>query len=87
MRKRFTEEQIIAILQEQQVGATVADIIRCHSISEQIFWRWKSKFGGMAVSIVKRCREHGLPRSCESITAKVELTRALAIGHAITLVL
>ena len=37
MRKRFTEEQIIAILQEQQAGATVADIIRRHRISEQIF--------------------------------------------------
>ena len=55
--KRFTEEQIIRILQEAETGLAVADICRKHNCSEQSFYRWKSKFGGMEVSEVKRLRE------------------------------
>jgi putative transposase len=55
--KRFSEEQIIRILQEADSGLTVADICRKHNCSEQSFYRWKSKFGGMEVSEVKRLRE------------------------------
>jgi len=55
--KRFTEEQIIRILQEAETGLSVADICRKHNCSEQSFYRWKAKFGGMAVSEVKRLRE------------------------------
>ena len=55
--KRFTEEQIIRILQEAETGLAVADICRKHNCSEQSFYRWKSKFGGMQVSEVKRLRE------------------------------
>lgn len=57
MRKRFSEEQIIGILKEQEVGFAVKDIIRRHGIAEQTFYRWKSKFGGMEVSDAKRLRE------------------------------
>ena len=55
--KRFTEEQIIRILQEAETGLAVADICRKHNCSEQSFYRWKSKLGGMQVSEVKRLRE------------------------------
>ncbi|MDH3273573.1 MAG: transposase [Gammaproteobacteria bacterium] len=55
--KRFSEERIIRILQEADSGLTVADVCRKHNCSEQSFYRWKSKFGGMEVSEVKRLRE------------------------------
>jgi putative transposase len=57
MKKRFTEEQIIRILKEHEGGKKAADIIREHSISEQTFYRWKSKFGGMDVSEAKRLKQ------------------------------
>ena len=55
--KRFTEEQIIRLLQEAESGLTVADVCRKHNFSEQSFYRWKAKFGGMTVSEAKRLRE------------------------------
>ena len=55
--KRFSEEQIIRILQEAEAGMTVQDICRKHNCSEQSFYRWKAKYGGMEVSEVKRLRE------------------------------
>jgi len=57
MKKRFSEEQIIGILKEQEAGSTVKEIIRRHGIAEQTFYRWKSKFGGMEVSDAKRLKE------------------------------
>jgi putative transposase len=57
MQKRFTEEQIISILKFQENGMPVKEIIRQHNISEQTFYRWKSKYGGMEVSEAKRLRQ------------------------------
>jgi len=57
MKKRFSEEQIIRILKEHEGGKRAADIIREHGISEQTFYRWKSKFGGMDVSEAKRLKQ------------------------------
>ena len=57
MKKRFTEEQIIGILKERELGIPVADLIRKHGISEQTYYRWKSKYGGMEVSEARRLRE------------------------------
>ena len=55
--KRFTEEQIIKILHEAERGMTVTEVCRQHNCSEQSFYRWKAKFGGMEVSDAKRLRE------------------------------
>lgn len=55
-KSRFSEEQIIAILREQDAGAKTADVCRKHAISQPTFYNWKSKFGGMDVSDAKRLR-------------------------------
>ena len=55
-RSRFTEEQIIGILREQEAGQKTADVCRRHGISEGTFYKWKSKFGGMEVSDAKRLK-------------------------------
>jgi len=55
-RKRFTEEQIIKALKQQEAGVKVQDICREVGIAEQTFYRWKSKYGGMDVSEAKRLR-------------------------------
>ena len=57
MRKsRFSEEQIIAILREQETGRPTADVCRRHGISSATFYKWKAKFGGMDVSEAKRLK-------------------------------
>lgn len=55
-RSRFTEEQIIGILREQESGVATADVCRKHGISGATFYKWKSKFGGMDVSEARRLK-------------------------------
>jgi putative transposase len=54
---RFTESQIVAILKQQDSGQTIAQITREHGISEATFYNWKTKYGGMQVSEVKRLKD------------------------------
>jgi putative transposase len=55
--KRFSEEQIIGVLKEAEAGVKTADLCRRHGITEQTFYRWKSKYSGMAVSEMRRLRQ------------------------------
>jgi len=58
MRKsRYSEEQIIRVLRQVESGQKVKDVIREHGISEQTYYRWKSKYGGMTVSDAKRLKQ------------------------------
>ena len=58
MKKRFSEEQIIGILREGDAdGVVIRDVCRKHIITEQTFFRWRSKFGGMTVSGAHRLRD------------------------------
>ena len=56
MKKRFTEEQIIGILQETEIGAKVIDVCRKHGISDATYYNWKAKYGGMTVSDARKLR-------------------------------
>lgn len=55
-RSKFTEEQIIGILREQEAGAKTAEVCRRHGISGATFYAWKAKFGGMEPSEAKRLK-------------------------------
>ena len=57
MRKgRFSEEQIINVLREQQAGVPVADLCRKHGISDATFYTWRTKYGGMEVSDARKLK-------------------------------
>lgn len=56
-KTRFTEEQMVAILREQDTGSTVEEICRKHGIVNQTFYHWKKKFGSMEATDVKKMRQ------------------------------
>ncbi len=57
MRKsKFTEEQIIAILAEQERGMATSDVCRRHGVSSATFYKWKAKYGGMDVSDARKLK-------------------------------
>ena len=55
-RSRFSEEQIIAILKQQESGVPTSDVCREHGISSATFYKWKAKFGGMDVSDARKLK-------------------------------
>jgi putative transposase len=55
-KKRFTEEQIIAVLKENEAGVKVDELCRKHGISSASFYKWRAKFGGMEVAEARRLK-------------------------------
>ena len=55
-RSRFTEEQIVAILREQEAGMATAELCRKHGVSSATFYKWKARYGGLDVSDAKRLK-------------------------------
>jgi putative transposase len=72
-RSRFSEEQIIAVLKEQEAGMATADVCRRHGISSATFYKWKAKYGGLEVSDARRLR------SLEEENARLKLLLADAM--------
>lgn len=56
-KTRYTEEQIIGILKEAEAGIAVIELCRKYGISDQTYYNWKAKYGGMVISDVKRLRQ------------------------------
>jgi putative transposase len=56
-RSKFTDEQILAIVKEGEAGRKVADLSRAYGITEQTYYRWKAKYGGMELSELQRLKQ------------------------------
>lgn len=56
-KSRYTESQIVAILKEADAGKKVAEVCREHGVSQPTYYNWKSKYGGLGVSELKRIME------------------------------
>jgi len=75
---RFTEEQIIGILREQEAGSTTADVCRKHGISSATFYKWKAKYGGLDVSDAKRLKAlEDENAKLKKLLAEAELDKAM----------
>lgn len=75
--KRFSEEQIIAVLKESEAGAKTKDLCRRHGISEPTFYNWKAKYAGMTVSEARRLKELEQENSkLKRLLAEAELDKA-----------
>jgi putative transposase len=75
--KRFSEEQIIAVLKEAEAGAKTKELCRRHGISDATFYNWKAKYAGMTVSEVRRLKELESENSkLKRLLADAELDKA-----------
>lgn len=78
MKKRFTEEQIIGVLKEQEAGGKTAEVCRRHGISGATFYKWKAKYGGMDVSDARRLKGLELENNqLKKLLAEAELDKAM----------
>ncbi len=76
-KKRFTEEQIIAVLKESEAGASTKELCRKHGISEPTYYSWKAKYAGMTVSEARRLRELEAENAkLKKLLAEAELDKA-----------
>ena len=76
-RKRFTEEQIIGILKQAEAGGSNQEICRKNGITEQTFYRWRSRYGGMQVSEARRLKELEVQnRKLKQLLAEAQLDNA-----------
>jgi putative transposase len=76
-KKRFTEEQIIAVLKESEAGAATKELCRKHGISEPTFYNWKAKYAGMTVSEARRLKElESENTKLKKLLAEAELDKA-----------
>ena len=75
--KRFSEEQIIAVLKESEAAAKTKELCRRHGVSEATFYNWKAKYAGMTVSEARRLRELEAENSkLKRLLAEAELEKA-----------
>ncbi len=74
-RSRFSEEQIIGILREQESGSPTADVCRKHRVSSATFYKWKAKFGGLDVSDARRLK------ALEDENGKLKKLASLSTGE------
>ena len=75
---RFTEEQIIGILREQETGAATVDVCRKHGISSATFYKWKAKYGGLELSDAKRLKSlEDENAKLKKLLAEAELDKAM----------
>ena len=75
---RFTEEQIIGILREQELGAKTTDVCRKYGISSATFYKWKAKYGGLDVSDAKRPKAlEDENNKLKKLLAEAELDKAM----------
>lgn len=73
-RNRFTEGQIIRVLQESQAGGKPEEVCRRHGVSRQTLYRWRAKYGGMQVSDVRRLKQlEGETRRLKQLLAEAAL--------------
>src|SRR3974390_3592651 len=80
--KRFTEEQIIAVLREAEAGAKTKELCRKYGISEPTFYNWKAKYAGMTVSDARRLKELEAENSkLKKLLAESELDKAALKDH------
>jgi putative transposase len=77
-KKQYSTEQIIGFLKAHEAGAKVQDLVRKHGFSEQSFYRWKSKYGGMEVSEARRLKELEQENArLKKLLAEAELDKAM----------